>query len=204
MVSAGLWADPVENTGPPLHLRAGLTLRQGVWLSVLLGHSGCSKAATWEFTGLRPRRAPTGTLGTFVEETRAPTKGFCAGGLELGPRGHSKWGRPHLRAGGAEPRLTSRALLAPGWPKACCEGASRRPSCTGSLSLRGRGLPTGREAALSALLPHTLSWSTPIWAGAPPVQKRCSSKAALESQFRPFMFLTRFKNSFGCFPFFNA
>lgn len=123
-------------------------------------HAGCSEAATWEVTEPRPHRAPTGTLGTFIEETRAPTKGSCAGGLELGPRGRSKWGRPQLRAGGAEPWLTSRALLAPGWPEACHEGASRRPPRVGGLSLQGRGLPTGREAALSALSPHTLSWST--------------------------------------------
>ena len=48
LVSAGLWADPMGSTGPPSHLRAGLTLRQGVWLSVLLGHSGCSKALGME------------------------------------------------------------------------------------------------------------------------------------------------------------
>ena len=165
-------------------------------------HSGCSETATWEVTEPRPHQAPTGTLGTFIEETRAPTKGSCAGGLELGPRGRSKWGRPHLRAGGTEPWLTSRALLAPGWPEARHEGASRRPPRVGGLSLQGRGLPTGREAALSALSPHTLSWSTLIRARAPPVQKCHSSKAALRSQFRPFTFLTRFKNSFGCFPFF--
>ena len=50
LVSAGLRADPVGNTGPPPHLRVGLTLRQGFWLSVPLGHSGHSKAQ-----GMEPR-----------------------------------------------------------------------------------------------------------------------------------------------------
>lgn len=112
-------------------------------------HSGCSEAATWEVTEPRPHRAPTGTLGTFIEETRAPTKGSCAGGLKLGPCGRSKWGRPHLRAGGAEPWLTSRALLAPDWPEARHEGASRTAPCRRPVPPRTRAAHGG-EAALSA------------------------------------------------------